>query len=196
MALELYLGVHLSVSIQTKRSSALHPSIAERYIVPESSKVPSCSQLLSCWVTSFLEEESLLSFHDALMFLFHFAATSSSLYFRLNGIVYLPESIVLITAIGDSETDPDSSLVCVTSKVNMQCCRGSDGGNVGEWHFPNETIVPRNSGARSADFTRSGFTHQVRLNHRNNAMSPNGTYECRVPDGDSGELVNGSIVLG
>ena len=41
--------------------SALHLSIAERYIVPVSSEVPSCSQLSSCWVTSFFVEESLLS---------------------------------------------------------------------------------------------------------------------------------------
>ena len=134
------------------------------------------------------------------MQLFHFAATSSSLYFRLNGIVYLPESIVLITAIGDSKTDPGTSLVCVTSNVNTQCCRSTDGpnksGRVGDWYFPNGTMVPRHSAAPSADFTRSGFTHQVRLNRRNNATSPTGTYECRVPDGFTGELVNASIVLG
>ena len=110
--------------------------------------------------------------------------------------MYLPGSIILVTAIEDSRTDPDSSLVCVTSNVNTQCCRGRDGGNVGDWYFPDGTIVPRNSAAPSADFTRSGFTHQVRLNRRNNAMSPTGIYECRVPDGDSGELVYTSIILG
>ena len=75
----------------------------------------------------------------------------------------------------------------MTSNVNTQCCRTSDGGNVGEWHFPNGTMVPRNSAAVLADldFTRSGFTHQVRLNRRNNVMSPTGIYECRVHD--SGE---------
>ena len=88
---------------------------------------------------------------------------------------------VLITNIGDSEADPGSSLACVTSNVNTQCCSGSAFGNVGNWYFPSGTIVPRNSAAPSADFTRSGFTHQVRLNRRNNAMSPTGTYECRIP---------------
>ena len=96
--------------------------------------------------------------------------------------MYLPGDTILITAIGVSGTDADPSLVCVTSNVNMNCCRGIDGGNVGEWYFPNGTIVPRNSAAQSADFTRSGFTHQVRLNRRNSAMSPTGIYECRVPD--------------
>ena len=111
--------------------------------------------------------------------------STSALHFTLNGMVYLPGDTVLITTIGHSGTDPDSSLVCVTSNVNTQCCRESDGGNVGEWYFPGGTIVPRqNSAAASATFTRSGFTHQVRLNRRNNAMSPTGIYECRVPDGD------------
>ena len=96
--------------------------------------------------------------------------------------MYLPGDTVLITAIGDSETDPDSSLVCVTSNVNLNCCRGRDGGNVGEWYFPDGTMVCRNSDTPSADFTRSGFTHEVRLNRRNSAMSPTGIYECIVPD--------------
>ena len=96
-------------------------------------------------------------------------------------MVYLPGDTVLITTIGDSGTDPDLSLVCVTGNFNIDCCRENDGGNVGEWYFPSGTIVPRRSSAPSADFTRSGFTHQVRLNRRSSAMSPTGTYECRVP---------------
>ena len=102
--------------------------------------------------------------------------------------MYLPGGTVIITGIGDSTTDPAGpSLVCVTSNVNTKCCRGSDGpggsgGSVGEWYFPNGTMVPRNGRAPSADFTRSGFTHQIRLNRKNNAMSPTGIYECRVPE--------------
>ena len=96
----------------------------------------------------------------------------------------------------ENRTDPGASLVCVTSNVNTNCCRGNDGGNVGEWHFPSDMLVPRNSKAQTNDFTRSGFTHQVRLNRRNSATSPTGTYECRVPYGVTGELVNASIVLG
>ena len=108
--------------------------------------------------------------------------------------MYLPGDTVLITDIGDfiSSTDPGASLVCVTSNVNTQCCRGSDGGNVGEWFFPDGSIVLRNS--HSLDFSRSGYTHQVRLNRRNNAMGPIGPYECRVPD-DSGGLQTANIVL-
>ena len=114
--------------------------------------------------------------------IFPCAVPNSGLYFTLNGTVYHPGDTLLITDIGQSTSqpaDPGSSLVCVTENVNTQCCRMSDGGNVGEWHFPNGSTVPRKIDA-SADFTRSGYTHQVRLNRRS-AMSPAGAYECRVP---------------
>ena len=131
--------------------------------------------------------------------LFPYAAPMSGLYFTLNGTVYQSGDTVLITDIGDSETDPDSeadpdsSLVCVISNVNMNCCRGIDGGNVGEWYFPDGTMVPRNS---DANFTRSGFTHQVRLNRRNNAMSPTGIYECRVPGEATASVLTARITVG
>ena len=113
-------------------------------------------------------------------------APSTGLYFTLNGVVYLPGDTVLITNIGlstlvDDTSDAGSSLVCITTNVNTNCCRGTDGGNVGEWYFPSGTIVPRNRASPNGDFTRSGFTHQVRLNRRN-AMTPLGSYTCVVPD--------------
>ena len=125
------------------------------------------------------------------------AAPSSGLYFTVAGTVYLPGQTVLITEIGAqlSPTDPGTSLVCVTSNVNTQCCRGADnpnGGAVGEWFF-NGIIFPRNDVQEA--FSRSGFTHQVRLNRRNNAMSPTGAYECRVPPLGGGELVTASITI-
>ena len=123
----------------------------------------------------------------------------SGLYFTLNGIVYHPGETVIITGIGDSTTDPaGSSLVCVTRNVNTQCCRPIDKGNVGEWYFPNRTMVPRNSAAPSADFTRSGYARQVRLNRRNSAMSPTGMFECRVPDSGaaSGSEITAQITIG
>ena len=111
--------------------------------------------------------------------------------------MYLPGDTVLITDIGAqlSPTDPGTSLVCVTSNVNTDCCRGSDnpnGGSLGEWFF-NGIIIPRNS--ESEAFSRGGFTHQVRLNRRNNAMSRTGAYECRVPPLGGGTLVTASITI-
>lgn len=109
----------------------------------------------------------------------------TELYFTLNGTVFLPGATVLITDIGTfASPTPEgaaNSLVCVTSNVNTQCCRTSDGGSVGDWFFPNGTIVPRNGENRFADFTRSAFMHQVRLNRRSNAVMPTGNFSCRVP---------------
>ena len=124
-----------------------------------------------------------------------YVAPSTGLYFNLNGVVYLPGDTVLITNIGIGRLGPDpgSSLVCNTANVNTNCCRRSDGGNVGEWFFPNGTIVPCN---KTRDFTRTGFTHQVRLNHRNNAMTPLGTYTCVVPDMNSTMNHIATITLG
>ena len=86
---------------------------------------------------------------------------STGLYFSFNGVIHLPRDSVLITDIGSnaSSGDAGNSLVCVTSNVNTKCCRGSDGGNVGEWYHPDGTIVYRNSGTVGDNiFTRAGFT--------------------------------------
>ena len=120
--------------------------------------------------------------------------------------MYLPNDTVVITDIGVATTpiglqlghvtgntsDAGTSLVCVTTNVNTACCRSGNGGNVGEWYFPNGTIVFRNYGYYERDFTRSGYTQQVRLNRRNNSTAPTGKYECRVPD-EYGVLHTASI---
>ena len=60
--------------------------------------------------------------------------------------MYLPGDTVLITDIGvfTSSTDPGTSLVCVTSNVNTECwvIDNPNGGALGEWHFPDGTIIP------------------------------------------------------
>ncbi len=118
------------------------------------------------------------------------------LYFTLNGTTHSSGATVPITSIGViGVKDAGLSLVCVTSNVNTVCCRGSYGGNVGKWHFPNGSIVPRNSDSPNGDFTRSGFTHQVRLNRRNNALTPYGIYTCVVPDGNDGANHTANITL-
>ena len=104
---------------------------------------------------------------------------------------------MLITAIGDSFSD-GAPLTCVTTNVNMACCRRGDGGIVGQWYHPDGTIVLRNADVDSSVdnvFTRSGFTHEVRLNRRDNVMGPLGVYSCIVPDGVTGEDVSASITL-
>ena len=116
--------------------------------------------------------------------------------------MYLPGDTVLITDIGVDvvgDPNPGSSLVCNTSNVNTHCCRAGDnpnGGSVGEWYFPNGAKVPHLATSPNGDLTRTGYTHQVRLNRRNNAMTPLGTYTCMVPDMNSTMNHTASITFG
>ncbi len=114
----------------------------------------------------------------------------------LNGTVYLPGDTIPITDVGDSYFPDDYtnrnvsglSLVCVTSNVNTMCCRGSDhpgSGPVGNWFYPDGTIVRGNNFYRG-DITRSSYTQQIRLNRkRPDVMFPTGIYTCEVPDGSN-----------
>jgi hypothetical protein len=109
-----------------------------------------------------------------------------NIFFELNGVRYESGSTIIVTEVEASTIstgllNPDASLVCMTSEVNTECCRGRDGGNVGEWVFPDGSVVPRSQNHRNGDFSRSGFAQQVRLNRRNDAMGPLGTYSCVVP---------------
>lgn len=51
---------------------------------------------------------------------------------------------------------------------------------MGEWHFPNGSIVRRNRYNSNGDFSRSGYAQQARLNRRNDVVEPTGTFTCRV----------------
>ncbi len=112
----------------------------------------------------------------------------------MSGTVYLlPGATIPITDVGDSyppgsgdnPPDPGPSLVCVTSNVNPMCCRGSDhpgNGSVGNWFYPDGTIVLGNSANPSGDITRSSHIQQIRLNRkRSDVMFPTGAYTCVVP---------------
>ena len=122
-------------------------------------------------------------------------APAIGLYFTLNGGVYLPGDSIPIADIGTIiDPHPGLSLVCVTRNVNRHCCRTSDGGNIGEWHFPNGSIVPRNRVSPHGDFSRSGYDQEVRLNRRNHAMMPLGVYSCRVPN-EGGDIISANITL-
>ena len=65
----------------------------------------------------------------------------------------------------------------------MQCCHGNETGGkgaLGEWHYPDGTNVGiKDSGD---DIYRNRGLSVVRLNRRNNAISPTGLYCCEVPD--------------
>ncbi len=82
----------------------------------------------------------------------------------------------------------NESLVCVTTNVNTECCRGSDdpnGGGIGGWLDPSNRQIPAPNefGGANNVFTRFLFTEQVRLAIVGGTPSgPLGVYTCMVPD--------------
>ena len=131
------------------------------------------------------------------------APPNTGLYFTLSGTVYLPGDTILITEVGkfinstQNTSNPETSLVCVTTNVNTHCCRGKDnpnGGSRGEWYLPDGTRILN---TLDANFYRTRYTQQVRLSRRNDAMSPTGVFTCKVPnDGDDTMPFTATIRLG
>ncbi len=115
----------------------------------------------------------------------------------MNGTTYSSGVTVPITSIGASNgVDAGSSLVCVTSYVNKMCCRaiGNDNpgsGPVGNWLWPNGTIVLGTSANPNGNITTSFYNQQIRLNQkRPDVMSPTGVYTCVVPDNTTNHTAN------
>ncbi len=115
--------------------------------------------------------------------------------------MYQPGDSVLITDIGvftaPTLEGAASSLVCHTETVNTICCRGADGGKVGDWYLPNGTIVPKQG--EGGAITRTGFTQQVRLNRNTDTLMPTGDFSCRVPDGNDSTVIHSediAVILG
>ena len=69
----------------------------------------------------------------------------------------------------------DMALMCVTD--HTPCCRTSQ---EGEWFYPNNT--PVSTLGAGMNFYRDRGSQTVRLNRRNNALSPTGRYRCTIPD--------------
>ena len=105
---------------------------------------------------------------------------TAPIYFTLNGTVYRPGDTILITDIGsDNASDPGFSLVCDTTNVNTQYCIDADGEDEGEWLDPDGTMILNST---TDNFYITCFTHQIRLNRRNDTMSPTGVFTCEVPN--------------
>ena len=120
----------------------------------------------------------------------------SGLYFQLNGKRHLPGETIKLTDIGPQPHDrsnPGSTLVCITYNINPECCRTSDGANVGNWYYPNGSRVPRPHEGYS-HYYRVGYFNQVRLTRSSNTIRPSGYYTCSVPD-YGGNIWNASIYL-
>ena len=109
---------------------------------------------------------------------------SADLRFRLNDTVYVNNSVIPITDIGVEETT--TPLICNTDL--RPCCRIPFDPNslIGEWHYPNGSIVPGNGINEGRFFffrTRGDQDGTVNLFRRNNdIISPFGWYCCEIPD--------------
>ena len=95
-------------------------------------------------------------------------------------------SVVSITDIEDGRSG-GSPLICATTF--RSCCKV---GKQGEWYYPDGTVVPDSTANK--DFYRSRSNNgEVRLNRRNNAISPTGIFHCELP-GPNG--VNQTLYVG
>ena len=121
-------------------------------------------------------------------------STGTQLYFTWRGNKYEPGDSILITdvRVHHGDAGPGDSLVCVTTNVNTQCC--ADEGGVGEWLFPNGSMVPRNNYTVS-QIVRTGRTNQVHLNFMTKQTSPIGEYTCVVPETDGSVIQTAKIRL-
>ena len=122
-----------------------------------------------------------------------------AIFITLNGTVYEHGDTVPITDIGTFTSDGAGlSLVCDTSNANTQCCRISDNAaNLripADWYFPNGRTVPAHSDNPEANFTRRNSAQQLRLSRQNNALTPIGSYTCRVPDEVNSALVHEATI--
>ena len=84
---------------------------------------------------------------------------------------------MVITDIGDAGDTSSSPLICTTT---FSPCCSTPPNRHGFWYYPDGTKVPNS--AANQDFHRGrGDDGTVRLNRRNNALFPLGTYYCELP---------------
>ena len=88
-------------------------------------------------------------------------------------------------AVGLTEVGASSdALICLTTL--MECCRGIDtngAGHMGNWMFPDGSLVHGQSGGGS--LSRNRGPSSVLLHRINNAVTPAGVYTCEIPDANN-----------
>ena len=90
----------------------------------------------------------------------------------LRGNTYVDGDTVLITDIGEGD---DAALLCVTDRED--CCIYQF---MGQFYYPDgSTVNVRGSGD---SLYRNRGDGLIRLNRRNNVLSPLGRYRCDIPD--------------
>ena len=89
----------------------------------------------------------------------------------LRGRPYRNNSIVTLEDIGKG----GDALLCIT---NLTACCRSGGNALGNWYFPNGTIVP-SSGVGWDIYTTKDYM-VIRMNRRRGGVE--GNYHCKIPD--------------
>ena len=97
----------------------------------------------------------------------------TGIYFVLDGQVFVNNSVLSLSEIGEGE----SALLC---KTNLMKCCGTVPNRIGEFYYPNGVRVPVNG--RAHGFYRDRGDQVVRLNRREQTISPTGTFRCEIPD--------------
>ena len=99
----------------------------------------------------------------------------------LKNAIYLPGEAVFMSDIGPEPANHSnfgSTLVCITTSVNPTCC--NNGSVVGDWFYPNHTIVPHGNERNVVDFATYHYTNQIRLARADDSAPPLGVYTCNV----------------
>jgi hypothetical protein len=97
-------------------------------------------------------------------------------HIHLNGETIEGNESVSITDVGEN----DAAVLCMTDKE--ECCIYPPG-RAGEWYYPSNEVVGHMGTV--GDFYRNRGRGVVRLNRRNNAMMPTGSFCCEIPDRDN-----------
>ena len=119
--------------------------------------------------------------HTLLELISHTSCYFAGVYLSLNGITYGNNSIISISDIGKTDHNQNKGLQCITDR--KPCCNISNGHNLGEWMFPNESMVPIMDNAKTLYRNRGDGDGTVNLNRLNSSiMSPTGLFCCKVPD--------------
>ena len=107
------------------------------------------------------------------------------MYFELNGKLYLNNSAIALSEIGEGE----KALYCKTDKED--CC-GTVPNRFGKFYYPSGVEV--SVAWQQHGFYRNRGDKIIRLNRKEGITSPTGTYQCEIPNADD-EIVNIYITL-
>ena len=100
----------------------------------------------------------------------------SPLKLIFRGVSYPNNSVLSLNDVGDYSTG--CAIFCTTNR--SKCC-SYPADRVGEWYYPNGSIVPNDAAGK--DFYRGrGYNQTIHLSRRNNTQTPTGSFCCELPD--------------